>query len=111
MGVEQNNFRHMLTGYLSGPPQTQHMFGIFPAALVAHTGLAGEERLKAFPLQIFQTVMVGMYAYRSLREVCRSSQKYSGRGTSVLRVSVGAPDGSDLHDQNDWLIAYFAPYE
>ena len=54
MGVEQNNFRHMLTGYLSGPPQTQHMFGIFPAALVAHTGLAGEERLKAFPLQIFQ---------------------------------------------------------
>ncbi len=74
MGVEQNNFRHMLTGYLSGPPQTQHMFGIFPAALVAHTGLAGEERLKAFPLQIFRTVMVGMYAYRSLREVCRSSQ-------------------------------------
>ena len=54
MGVEQNNFRHMLTGYLSGPSQTQHMFGIFPAALVAHTGLAGEERLKAFPLQIFQ---------------------------------------------------------
>ncbi|RDS50029.1 hypothetical protein C3984_02552 [Escherichia coli] len=54
MGVEQNNFRHMLTGYLSGPPQTQHMFGIFPAALVAHTGLAGEEWLKAFPLQIFQ---------------------------------------------------------
>ncbi len=54
MGVEQNNFRHMLTGYLSGPPQTQHMFGIFPAALVAHTGLAGEERLKAFPLQILQ---------------------------------------------------------
>ncbi len=54
MGVEQNNFRHMLTGYLSGPPQTQHMFGIFPAALVAHTGLAGEERLKAFPLQIFR---------------------------------------------------------
>ncbi|GDS56715.1 hypothetical protein BvCmsSINP013_02842 [Escherichia coli] len=53
MGVEQNNFRHMLTGYLSGPPQTQHMFGIFPAAPVAHTGLAGEERLKAFPLQIF----------------------------------------------------------
>ena len=38
----------------TSPPQTQHMFGIFPAALVAHTGLAGEERLKAFPLQIFQ---------------------------------------------------------
>ncbi|QBP87073.1 hypothetical protein FORC81_2310 [Escherichia coli] len=30
------------------------MFGVSPAALVAHTGLAGEERLKAFPLQIFQ---------------------------------------------------------
>ncbi|ENC90342.1 hypothetical protein ECP030186711_2922 [Escherichia coli P0301867.11] len=30
------------------------MFGIPPTALVAHTGLAGEEWLKAFPLQIFQ---------------------------------------------------------
>ena len=44
----------MLTGYLSGPPQTQHVFGVSPAARVAHTGLAGEERLKAFLLQIFQ---------------------------------------------------------
>ena len=54
MRVEQNNFRDMFSVYLSGPPQTQHMFGIFPAALVAHTGLAGEEWLKAFPLQAFQ---------------------------------------------------------
>ncbi len=54
MGVEQNNFRDMLTGYLSGPPQTQHVFCVFPAALVAHAGLAGKERLKAFLLQIFQ---------------------------------------------------------
>ncbi len=54
MRVEQNNFRDMLAGYLSAPPQTQHVFGIFPTALVTHTGLAGEERLKAFPLQIFQ---------------------------------------------------------
>ena len=54
MGVEQNNFRHMLTGYLSGPSQTQHVFGVSPAARVAHAGLAGEERLKTFPLQAFQ---------------------------------------------------------
>ncbi len=105
MRVEQNNFRDMFSVYLSGPPQTQHVFGIFPAALVAHTGLAGEERLKAFPLQIFQTVMVGMYAYRSLREVCRSSQKYWVHGVSVLHVSADGHGVSGLHDQNDLLIA------
>ncbi|EIN60287.1 hypothetical protein ECEC1846_2828 [Escherichia coli EC1846] len=54
MRVEQNNFRDMFSVYLSGPPQTQHVFCVSPAARVAHTGLAGEERLKAFPLQIFQ---------------------------------------------------------
>ena len=54
MGVEQNDFRDMFSVYLSGPPQTQHVFCVSPAARVAHTGLAGEERLKAFPLQIFQ---------------------------------------------------------
>jgi hypothetical protein len=30
------------------------VFGVFTFALVAHTGLAGEERLKAFPLQVIQ---------------------------------------------------------
>ena len=54
MRVEQNNFRDMLTGYLSGPPQTQHVFCVFPATRVTHTCLAGEEWLKAFPLQAFQ---------------------------------------------------------
>ncbi|CTT79566.1 Uncharacterised protein [Escherichia coli] len=54
MRVEQNNFRDMFSVYLSGPPQTQHVFCVSPAARVAHTGLAGEERLKAFPLQTFQ---------------------------------------------------------
>ena len=54
MGFEQNNFRDMLSGYLPVTPQTQHVFGVFPAALVAHAGLAGEEGLKAFPLQAFQ---------------------------------------------------------
>ncbi|GDL91647.1 hypothetical protein BvCmsKSP008_00038 [Escherichia coli] len=54
MRVEQNNFRDMFSVYLSGPPQTQHVFCVSPAARVAHTGLAGEEWLKAFPLQIFQ---------------------------------------------------------
>ncbi len=54
MGVEQNDFRDMFSVYLSGPPQTQHVFCVSPAARVAHTGLAGEEWLKAFPLQAFQ---------------------------------------------------------
>ena len=54
MGVEQNDFRDMFSVYLSGPPQTQHMFCVSPAARVAHTGLAGEKGLKTFPLQAFQ---------------------------------------------------------
>ncbi len=54
MRVEQNNFRDMFSVYLSGPPQTQHVFCVSPTARVAHTGLAGEEWLKAFPLQAFQ---------------------------------------------------------
>ena len=42
MRVEQNNFRDMFSVYLSGPPQTQHVFCVSPAARVAHAGLAGE---------------------------------------------------------------------
>ncbi len=54
MRVEQNNFRDMLSVYLSGPPQTQHVFGVSPAVRVTYAGLAGKEGLKAFPLQAFQ---------------------------------------------------------
>ncbi len=54
MGVQQDDFRDMLSVYLSGPPQTQHVFGVSPTARVAHMGLAGEEWLEAFPLQTFQ---------------------------------------------------------
>ncbi len=54
MRVEQNNFRDMFSVYLSGPPQTQHVFCVSPAARVAHAGLAGEEWLKTFLLQAFQ---------------------------------------------------------
>ncbi len=54
MGVEQNNFRDMLSVYLPVTAQTQHVFCVSPAARVAHAGLAGEEGLKAFPLQAFQ---------------------------------------------------------
>ena len=54
MGVQQNDFRDMLSVYLPVTAQTQHVFGIFPAARVAYAGLAGEEGLKAFPLQAFQ---------------------------------------------------------
>ena len=66
MGVEQNDFRDMFSVYLSRPPQTQHMFGIFRRLWSRTRGLAGEERLKALPLQIFQDGDGGMYAYRSL---------------------------------------------
>ncbi len=54
MRVEQNNFRDMFSVYLSVTAQAQHVFCVSPAARVAHTGLAGEEWLKAFPLQAFQ---------------------------------------------------------
>ncbi len=54
MGVQQDDFRDMLSVYLPVTAQTQHVFGIPPTALVATRGLAGEEWLKAFPLQIFQ---------------------------------------------------------
>lgn len=106
MGVQQDDFRDMLSVYLPVTAQTQHVFGVSPAARVAHTGLAGEEWLKAFPLQAFQYGDGGMYAYRSLREVCRSSpQKYWVHSASVLRVSADGHGVSGLHDQNDLLIA------
>ncbi|EGB79977.1 hypothetical protein HMPREF9533_05245 [Escherichia coli MS 60-1] len=54
MGVEQNNFRDMLSVYLPVTAQAQHVFCVSPAARVTYAGLAGEEWLKAFLLQIFQ---------------------------------------------------------
>ena len=54
MGVEQNDFRDMLSVYLPVTAQTQHVFGIPPAARVTYAGLAGKEWLKTFPLQAFQ---------------------------------------------------------
>ncbi len=54
MGVQQDDFRNMLSVYLPVTAQTQHVFGVSPAARVAHAGLAGEEWLEAFPLQAFQ---------------------------------------------------------
>ncbi|EMZ81894.1 hypothetical protein L340_0363 [Escherichia coli E2265] len=53
MGVQQDDFRDMLSVYLPVTAQTQHVFGVSPAARVAHAGLAGEEGLKALPLQAF----------------------------------------------------------
>ncbi|ESE04527.1 hypothetical protein HMPREF1615_03293, partial [Escherichia coli 908632] len=54
MGVQQDDFRDMLSVYLPVTAQTQHVFGIPPAARVTYAALAGEERLKAFLLQAFQ---------------------------------------------------------
>ncbi len=105
MGVEQNNFRDMFSVYLSGPPQTQHVFCVSPAARVAHTGLAGEEWLKAFPLQAFQYGDGG-----DVRIVCFGTCVYLPRkspahSASVLRVSADGHGVSGSHNQNDWLVA------
>ncbi|CAM4506456.1 hypothetical protein ESCO107193_24990 [Escherichia coli] len=54
MGVEQNNFRDMLSVYLPVTAQAQHVFCVSPAARVTYAGLAGKEGLKTFPLQAFQ---------------------------------------------------------
>ncbi|GHL63169.1 hypothetical protein ECZU32_11480 [Escherichia coli] len=43
MGVQQDDFRDMLSVYLPVTAQTQHVFCVSPAARVAHTGLAGEK--------------------------------------------------------------------
>ena len=107
MRVEQNNFRDMFSVYLSVTAQAQHVFCVSPAARVAHTGLAGEEWLKAFPLQTFQhgdggecthTVYCGKYA--------GLHRKYWEHSASVLRVSADGHGVSGLqHNQNDWLVA------
>ena len=54
MRIEQDNFRHLLTGYLPGATQAQHMFRMLTAALVPDAGLAGKERLESFTLQVLQ---------------------------------------------------------
>ncbi len=54
MAVKQNDFRYLMPGKLTGTTQTQHMFGVFPLALVTDLCLAGKERLKAFTLQAFE---------------------------------------------------------
>ncbi len=106
MGVEQNDFRDMFSVYLSGPPHTQHVFCVSPAARVAHTGLAGEERLKAFPLQTFQHGDGGDIAYSvHCGRYAGLPQKYRVHSASVLRVSADGHGVSGSYNQNDWLVA------
>lgn len=54
MGVEQDNFRHLLTGNLPLPTQAQHMLSMFTTTGVPHTGLTGKEWLETLPLQAVQ---------------------------------------------------------
>ncbi|SVP32786.1 Uncharacterised protein [Klebsiella pneumoniae] len=54
MTVEQNDFRYLMPGQLTGTTQAKHVFGVLPLALVADLRLAGKERLKAFTLQAFE---------------------------------------------------------
>ena len=54
MAVEQDDFRYLMAGQLSGTTQAKHVFGVLPLALVPNLCLAGKERLKAFTLQAFE---------------------------------------------------------
>ena len=54
MAVEQDDFRYLMPGKLTGTTQAKHVFGVFPLALVTDLCLAGKERLKAFTLQAFE---------------------------------------------------------
>lgn len=54
MTVEQNDFRHLMPGRLTGTTQAKHVFGVLPFALVTNLRLAGKKRLKAFTLQVFE---------------------------------------------------------
>ena len=88
MRVEQNNFRDMFSVYLSGPPQTQHVFCVSPTARVAHTGLAGEEWLEAFPLQTFKHGDGGDVRIVLASDVSFIPRKSPAHGASALHVSV-----------------------
>ncbi len=105
MGVEQNDFRDMFSVYLSGPPQTQQMLWI-PAARVAHTGLAGEEWLKAFPLQAFQ---YGDGGNVRISFTAGSMPVFTeNTGNIVHQFFVCQWDGhgvSGSYNQNDWRVA------
>ncbi len=104
MGVEQNNFRDMLSVYL---PVTRRrsMCLCIPGGPVTHTGLAGEEWLKAFLLQIFRDGDGGNVRIVFTAGGMSVFPKYSVHGASVLRVSADDHDVSGSHNQNDWLIA------
>ena len=104
MGVEQNDFRDMLSGYLSGPPQTQHVFGASPAARVTYAGLAGEEWLKAFPLQAFQYGDGGMYVVLASGRVF-IFPKIPGYMVHQFFVCQRTVTAYLVYNQNDWLIA------
>lgn len=54
MTVKQNDFGDLLAGDLPGATQAQHMFRMFTAARIPHAGLAGEERLKPFALEVIK---------------------------------------------------------
>ncbi|WP_431307035.1 hypothetical protein [Escherichia coli] len=86
--------------YLPVTAQTQHVFGVSPAARVAHAGLAGEEWLEAFPLQAFQHGDGGDPGI-----VLASGCVFLFPPASVLHGLRGGHGVSGSHNQNDWLIA------
>ena len=64
-----------------------------------------------FRCRLSSTVMVGIL-YSSRFWMCAYLPRIRwGRPASVLHELRDDHGVSDLHDQNDWLIAYFAPYE
>lgn len=54
MAVQENDFGDLFAGDLPLTPQTQHVLCVVAFIQVANAGLAGKERLEAFPLQIIK---------------------------------------------------------
>ncbi|MNI80353.1 hypothetical protein D3C73_1368810 [compost metagenome] len=51
MAVQQNDFVRLFVHDVAGMAQTNHVFGVLAFVGVAHTGLAGHERLEPFGAQ------------------------------------------------------------
>lgn len=54
MTVEEDDLWDLFAGNLAFTPQAQHVLRVITFVRVSHAGLAGKERLEAFPLQVIQ---------------------------------------------------------
>ena len=54
MAVEEDDFGDLFTGNLAFTTQAQHVLRVVTFIQVAHAGLAGKKRTKAFALQVIE---------------------------------------------------------